>query len=215
MSKAQKKQYKSVRMFENDWLERLSHVHPITPMIVWVPVVAWLAWHGHDARGVGILESLLLALFGLFVWTFAEYILHRYIFHFQNGNRFVERLHFIIHGNHHEVTDDPTRLVMPPVAAIAIAAVLFVLFRAILGPASVEPFFAGFLVGYLCYDYTHYYVHHFTPKTKVGRYLKQYHMLHHFAGHHSRWGVSSPLWDFVFGTMEEAGRKRPVRHGSS
>jgi sterol desaturase/sphingolipid hydroxylase (fatty acid hydroxylase superfamily) len=66
-------------------------------------------------------------------------------------------------------------------------------------------------VGYLCYDYIHFATHHFRPRTRVGKFLKQHHMLHHFAEHGSRWGVSSPMWDYVFGTLEE---DRPVRQNT-
>ena len=100
---------------------------------------------------------------------------------------------------------------MPPVAAMILACVLYSIFRVFLGPTFVEPFFAFFLIGYLCYDYIHYAVHHFTPRTRVGKMLKQSHMNHHFVSHDSRWGVSSPFWDYVFGTLEEPKR---VRHGS-
>lgn len=199
-----KKPYKSLRMFESDFLESLSHVHPITPLVVWAPVIGYLIWRSFPLLGahvsVGLVEFALLAAAGFITWTFTEYVLHRFVFHYQGNSWLTKRIYFIIHGNHHDDPNDPTRLVMPPVPAIILAAILFTLFRAVLGPVRVEPFFAFFLVGYLCYDYTHYAVHHFTPRTRVGRYLKQYHMFHHFRGEESRWGVSSPLWDHVFGT---------------
>ena len=34
----------------------------------------------------------------------------------------------------------------------------------------------------------------------VANYLKHYHLKHHFAGEGGRYGVSSPLWDRVFGS---------------
>ena len=58
----------------------------------------------------------------------------------------------------------------------------------------------GFIIGYLAYDMVHYYVHHATPTTRVGRYLRQVHMLHHFRDPEGYFGVSAPYWDVVFGT---------------
>jgi sterol desaturase/sphingolipid hydroxylase (fatty acid hydroxylase superfamily) len=107
---------------------------------------------------------------------------------------------------------------MPPFVSVILATLLFFSFRAIFGAVYVEPYFAGFLIGYLCYDYIHFSVHHFTPKTKLGKLLKQSHMHHHFITPNARWGVSSPFWDYVFGTLEERtvtkSRAKSVRHGS-
>ena len=96
-----------------------------------------------------------------------------------------------------------------------LAIIIFPIFRALLGPVWVEAFFGFFVVGYLAYDYIHYYVHHFIPKNRVGRYLKQNHMIHHFAADHARWGVSSPLWDFVFRTYNAGKRaeEQARQHG--
>jgi sterol desaturase/sphingolipid hydroxylase (fatty acid hydroxylase superfamily) len=194
-------------MFENDFMESLSHVHPATPAIVWTPVIAWLIWRAFVVHELAASTVAGLALLGLFVWTLSEYLLHRLVFHFQAKSAIGKRIHFMIHGVHHDAPDDATRLVMPPVAAFILAAVLYTIFRLPLGPVLVEPFFAFFLIGYLAYDYIHYYVHHFNPRTRIGKFIKQNHMMHHFVTHNARWGVSSPLWDYVFGTAEEPGRE--------
>src|SRR5690606_29367803 len=104
---------------------------------------------------------------GFFVWTFSEYVLHRFIFHFRAHGRLQERLQFLIHGLHHDDPEDATRLVMPPAAAVILATLLYGFFRLFLDEARIEPFFALFLVGYLCYDYIHFSVHHFTPRTRL------------------------------------------------
>ncbi|MCM2322727.1 MAG: sterol desaturase family protein, partial [Oligoflexia bacterium] len=57
-------------------------------------------------------------------------------------------------------------------------------------------------------DYTHFAVHHFTPRTRYGKMLKQHHMLHHYVDPEARWGVSSPFWDYVFGTLKVKARKK-------
>lgn len=194
--------HKSIRVFQNPFLERLTHVHPITPLILWAPIAIWLIWRSFSVHelnpywvgGVGIL--------GILTWTLFEYGLHRFVFHLEGESPWSRRVHFLIHGIHHSDPQDPTRLVMPPTAGIALACILFPVFRFLLGSIWAEPFFGFFLIGYLSYDYIHFAVHHFTPRTRIGKYLKHSHMQHHYVCPESRWGVSSPLWDFVFGTME-------------
>lgn len=197
------RQHQSIRIFKSDFWERFTHVHPITPLVMWTPVIATLIYRGFAVHEISVGTFVLAAFLGVFLWTLVEYLLHRFAFHYDAKNAFGKRVVYIMHGLHHDDANDPTRLVMPPVPALIYGAVLFLLFRAITGPVFVEPFFAFFLVGYLSYDYIHYYVHHFVPKNPIGKYLKKYHMLHHYAAHGAKWGVSSPLWDYVFRTVEE------------
>lgn len=196
------KLYKSVQVFKNPFLERFTHVHPLTPLVVWLPFVGWLLWRSYFVLQLSSVEIGILGVAGFFLWTLAEYILHRFVFHFETESSFSQRFHFLVHGLHHIDPMDPTRLVMPPAASIILGIIHYYLFKEVLGPVMVEPFFAFFVMGYLCYDYIHFSVHHFTPATRIGKFLKQSHMQHHYVCPHSRWGVSSPLWDYVFGTFE-------------
>ncbi|MCM2277482.1 MAG: sterol desaturase family protein [Oligoflexia bacterium] len=192
----------SIRVFQNPILERLTHVHPLTPWVVWIPVVAWLLTRSREASLPAMAAS------GLLTWTLAEYLLHRFVFHFRPRPRpwgaLQERALYLLHGLHHEDPQDSSRLVMPPVPGLLLAALLFAFFRLFLDAGRVEPFFAFFLLGYLWYDTTHFAVHHFTPRTRYGRWLKRHHMLHHYGGSGARFGVSTPLWDHVFNTLQEA-----------
>ena len=196
----------SIRLFKNPVLEALTHVHPLVPLVTWGPVVVYLIYLSYGAQ---LLTSQITALVlaGLFTWTLMEYLLHRFVFHFHPRGAFQERIEYLIHGIHHDQPEDATRLVMPPAAAVILAVILFSLFRFVLGPSWVLPFFSGFLIGYLCYDYIHYAIHHFQMSSAMGKFLKSHHMKHHFMTHGARWGVSSPLWDIVFRTMKE--RRRP------
>ncbi len=190
----------SVRLFKSDFLEQFTHVHPVMPLFIWIPIIAVLSYRSFALHLVGWGEFLGLAVLGVFSWGFIEYFLHRFIFHYPAKHRLGKRLIYIMHGLHHEDPSDPTRLVMPPLPALLYAGVLYLIIGVLLGPLYLDPYFAGLMIGYLIYDYTHFYVHHFTPKNALGKYLKRYHMSHHFAEHQAKWGVSSPLWDYVFGT---------------
>jgi sterol desaturase/sphingolipid hydroxylase (fatty acid hydroxylase superfamily) len=194
-------QGETCRMFESDFLERFSRIHPATPFVVWAPVAAVFLVRSalrHDLAPAAIPALFVL---GMFAWTFAEYILHRYVFHWTNDSAAGKRVHFLLHGVHHEYPSDKDRLVMPLLTSTPLAVIFYSLFTFALGRAVGEPFFAGFVVGYLFYDGTHYYVHHFLPTTRWGKFLRRHHMTHHHADHGGGFGVSTPLWDLAFRTM--------------
>lgn len=187
-------------LFKSDFLNFFSRVHPAVPAVIFVPVVVAMAWLGID-RGYGAVSMILLTLAGIGIWTLTEYWLHRLVFHWEPDNAFGRRMHFIIHGIHHDHPNDKMRLVMPPSVSIPLAALFFGAFYLIFGSPATFPLFAGFIFGYLVYDYTHYYVHHFVPKSDLGKQLREQHMRHHFQDHRFGYGVSSPLWDVVFRTL--------------
>lgn len=191
---------KNIRLFKSDFLERFSYVHPIVPIAFWGPIIAWLFGTGLYNKTIELGSSALLAIGGLAVWTVSEYLLHRFVFHFKPRTPFQERLSFLLHGIHHEDPNDQRRLLMPPVAGVVIASFFYVLFTATLGEVNMKPFFAGFLTGYLAYDYTHFAVHYMRPKSQFMKNLKQHHMLHHFTTPEKRFGVSMVFWDSVFRT---------------
>lgn len=188
------------QMFETPLIERFSRIHPSTPFVFWIPVLGYMLYRGFAAH-VGALPILGLVAAGVLVWSFAEYMLHRYLFHYIGPKLWQRRVHFVLHGVHHDFPQDSDRLVMPLGASIPLAVGFYLLFRLVFGPVLVDPLFVGFGVGYLVYDGTHYAIHHFRMSSRWGRWIKRYHMIHHHTGANARWGVSSPLWDWVFGTM--------------
>jgi sterol desaturase/sphingolipid hydroxylase (fatty acid hydroxylase superfamily) len=190
------------QMFETPLIERFSRIHPASPFLFWLPVLGYAAYRA-AAHGVAALTGAGLALLGVFLWTFAEYTLHRFVFHFTGPRPWQRRMFFVLHGVHHDFPQDTDRLVMPLGASIPLGVAFYALFRVVLGPVLVDPIFVGFALGYLAYDGTHYAVHHFRMGSGWGRWIKRYHMIHHHTGADARYGVSSPLWDWVFGTMTE------------
>src|ERR687889_1873756 len=151
----------SPRMFDSDLLDRLSRVHPIVPVLIFLPVITVLA--GTAAERMGSLETLAWLGGGYLFWTLTEYWLHRVIFHFEPEEGVGARLHWIMHGVHHDHPNDPMRLVMPPSVSVPLAVLFYLLFVLVLGGGVAPAFGAGFLLGYLVYDMTHYYLNHFTP----------------------------------------------------
>ncbi|MBX2992876.1 MAG: sterol desaturase family protein [Bacteroidetes bacterium] len=196
----------SARLFKSNFLEFFSHVHPSIPLIVYIPVMAYFLYQAsiNPSMTNGGIVGLFFA--GLFFWTLAEYLLHRFVFHYEPTSEWGKYLHFMMHGVHHDYPNDSLRLVMPPVVSIPLALLFYYLFVAVLGVAYTAPFFAGFILGYMIYDSWHYASHHFALKSSGWLWLKQYHMLHHYQDPQTRYGVSSPLWDYVFGTT--AGKEK-------
>ena len=187
----------SPKMFENDFLDFFTRVHPIVPVVLFAPVILFLA-----VKGAGDAGAVALAWIagGYVFWTLTEYWLHRVVFHFEPDHPIGRRFHFIIHGVHHDHPNDRLRLVMPPSASIPLATLFLLAFAAVLGAGAWEAFAAGFLAGYLAYDMLHYHVHHHVPKSRAGTKLRELHMRHHFQDGDRGYGVSAPWWDHVFGT---------------
>ncbi|MFG1483359.1 sterol desaturase family protein [Halobacteriovorax sp. HFRX-2_2] len=195
------KKYESIRIFKNPILESFTHVHPIVPLVLWAPFIGFLIYRSYFELGYTHLQMLLCAVSGLIIWTLTEYLLHRFVFHLRPIGPLTERFVFLFHGLHHDDPNDPTRLVMPPVPAILIMALIWLFFSLFIPAFYMPGFMAFFTVGYLCYDYIHYATHHFKMTGRVGRYLKKFHLQHHFRHEKAKYGVSSPLWDYVFRTV--------------
>jgi dihydroceramide fatty acyl 2-hydroxylase len=194
----------SPRMFKSNLLDKVSRVHPSVPPLIFVPAIIVLVVLGFT-HGVGWAAPL-WAIGGYLFWTLTEYWLHRIVFHFQPEKGIGARLHFIIHGVHHDHPNDPLRLVMPPALSIPLASLFVWVFYLVIGSPGFYLFGAGFLAGYLFYDMLHYYVHHHRPKTALGRRLRELHMRHHFQDPDTAYGVSAPFWDHVFGTQSKKQR---------
>jgi sterol desaturase/sphingolipid hydroxylase (fatty acid hydroxylase superfamily) len=199
-------------MFENRLLDRFTRVHPSVPPLLFGPVIAVLLVTG--VGRVGALNGLLLAVAGYLFWTLFEYWLHRVVFHFEPEDGVGARLHWMIHGVHHDHPNDPLRLVMPPSISIPLGALVLWGFWIVLGYDDAMVFGGAFLAGYLAYDMLHYHVHHHTPRTALGHTLRELHMRHHFQDHDRGFGISAPYWDRVFGTAPERVGNR-ASHGQA
>jgi dihydroceramide fatty acyl 2-hydroxylase len=198
---------KSIRLFESDFLEFFTHISPITIMVLWVPVIALLLATSFLSTPSRVLPWYIAIAFGigLIGWTLAEYTLHRFLFHYQAKTPKAERIFFLFHGIHHAQPQDKTRLVMPFPVSAPMALIFYGLFTLVVGvflkaPLWVNPMSAGFMAGYLTYDLTHYATHHFSMRRGYAKFIKRYHMAHHYKSPNTRYGVSSPIWDWIFRT---------------
>ncbi len=197
------------RMFRSDFLEFFSKVHPLVPAALYLPVVWIFARAG--LAGLGTFAWLGGLAAGFFFWTLAEYVLHRYVFHLPLGGPVANFIYFQSHGIHHQYPDDFYRLLMVPPVSAPLAALFYGLFALALPSAWAAAVFAGFVLGYLAYDYTHFAVHFMKPPRSVWlapftlwfKAARRRHMVHHFDDHDRGYGVSTGFWDHVFGTVAE------------
>jgi sterol desaturase/sphingolipid hydroxylase (fatty acid hydroxylase superfamily) len=188
----------SPAIFPSPALDRLTRAHPATPAVVFLPVVAILGFLG--VRDLGLGEALLAAAAGYLFWTLCEYWGHRTLFHFEPDHGIGRRLHWMIHGVHHDHPNDPRRLVLPPAFSIPLALLFLLAFVGVLGTPLAWAFASGFYLGYVIYDTLHFLLHHTHPKGSLGRRLRELHMRHHFEDDERGFGVSAPWWDIVFRT---------------
>ncbi len=189
----------SVRLFKNNFLEYFSHIHPATPIVVYLPVISVVSYFG--LQKTNTVSFVLMFLTGVLFWTLLEYVMHRFVFHYEPKTELGQRIHFLSHGVHHDYPRDRTRLVMPLLVSLPLALFFYALFLFIFGINYFLPAYAGLLLGYVTYDTIHFATHHWKMTSPLGRWLKEYHLKHHYVDPDTAYGVSNPLWDYVFFTV--------------
>lgn len=193
------------RLFKNQYLEYLTKTHPLVIWGMYIPVLSFMLYVSASTFFFTVLQTALIFFTGMFFWSLFEYIIHRYVFHFFAERESAKKVVYLIHGNHHQYPRDKERLFMPPVPSLLLASTVFGLmyltgyFFGISG--YVFAFFPGFIFGYLIYGTMHYAIHACNPPFKWMRALWRNHHLHHYKDEELGFGVSSTLWDHIFGTM--------------
>lgn len=187
------------RLFQSSFLEMMTKTHPVVVYTMYFPLIIFMLYHGYAHKGIAAGTEALLFTGGMLVWTLFEYCIHRYLFHMVAESPRAKRIAYTIHGVHHEYPRDRDRLFMPPVPSLILASVIFYTMYFFMGWYALS-FFPGFVFGYIVYGSMHYAIHAFAPP----RYLKalwRNHHLHHYKEPNKGFGVSSVLWDVVFGTV--------------
>jgi sterol desaturase/sphingolipid hydroxylase (fatty acid hydroxylase superfamily) len=188
------------RLFQNAALEFLTKTHPLVIWGIYLPVVLGFPYYTYANFELNGLRIALLFITGMFSWTLFEYIMHRWVFHMIAESERAQRIIYVMHGNHHHYPRDKERLFMPPVPSIILASAIFVLLYLAMGQNAFA-FFPGFLLGYLMYGTMHFAIHAWNPPFKWMKPLWRNHHLHHYKDEHKGFGVSTTVWDRIFGTM--------------
>ncbi|MEO8590057.1 MAG: sterol desaturase family protein [Flavobacteriales bacterium] len=198
------------RVFKNPVLDTLSRTHIAVPLGLFYGIGLLAIWYSVAYYQLAIGPTIALFIVGAFFFTLIEYIAHRNLYHMGvAGSPGKAKLQYLLHGFHHEHPRDKRRLALPPVVSLVLATIFMGLFFLIMGPHGLA-FGGGFMSGYASYLGVHYAVHVFAPPRNVLGVLWKHHNLHHYVGDTGGFGVSSPLWDIIFGTMPVDPRKNKV-----
>lgn len=201
------------RIFKNSFLEALTKTRPWVIYTIYIPLCSYMLYHSYADLNLSI--GLITSIFfiAMLSWTLFEYAVHRYLFHWVAETERGRRLVYIFHGNHHEYPRDKERLFMPPVPSLTIGVVVFSIFFSLsflfTGAGNYAfIYFPGFVIGYLIYVSMHYAIHTMAPP-KAMKGLWRNHYLHHYKYPEKGFGVSTPIWDKVFGTEPELEARIP------
>lgn len=197
----------SGRIFQNPVLEALTKTHIAIPLILFYGSGLAMIWWSVSGLGLEALSTVATFLAGFLFLTLVEYMVHRYFYHMGTGSPRRARMQYIFHGVHHDHPRDKKRLALPPVMSVVLAVAFISLFRAVMGQYGYA-FGGGFLTGYATYLLAHYSIHVYNPPKNFLKVLWKHHNLHHYVGDTGAFGVSSPFWDHVFGTMPADPRAR-------
>ncbi|WP_268034299.1 sterol desaturase family protein [Algoriphagus sp. PAP.12] len=189
----------SAQMFQNPILERISRTHIMIPITMFL-VLAGISIYYALKTSIGIGLGLLILFVGYISFTLVEYLMHKYFFHMEPNTPIKDKLQYSVHGVHHDYPKDKDRLAMPPFVSAAYAAIFYLVFKLIMGDFAYY-FLPGFLIGYASYLGVHYIVHAFNPPKNFLKILWVNHAIHHYKDPDKAFGVSTPLWDMILGTM--------------
>lgn len=197
------------RIFENGHMEALTKTSPVIIYSMYLPVIGLLLWYSRAEQGIAVRHIAMLFAGGMLAWTLFEYVMHRYLFHMVAESKRAQRILYTLHGVHHEYPRDRERLFMPPLPSIVVSSLILGAFYLAMGRFAFA-FFPGFIFGYLLYGSMHYAIHAYAPP----RFLKalwRNHHLHHYKTPDKGFGVSSVLWDVIFGTVPEQQTNEDVK----
>ncbi|GAA4434957.1 sterol desaturase family protein [Pontibacter saemangeumensis] len=193
------------QIFENPVLERLTRTHIALPISIFIAIATGLIYYGIMHSFIGVLEAVTLFFTGWLLFSLLEYIAHRFLFHMETDTPAKAKIQYTFHGNHHDFPKDKERLAMPPILSVFISSLLFFVFKLVFGQ-FVFGILAGVLFGYAMYLLVHYAVHAYAPPKNFLKTLWIHHSIHHYKDPNVAYGVSSPLWDYVLGTMPKRSR---------
>ena len=192
-----------IKLFKHPFLNKLIHTHPLIAIFLYYLISLAIVIYGIVVMPLNLvdgLEKLLILLGGILLFSLVEYCVHRFMYHSGEDYKDEKNWQYKVHGVHHEHPREKDLLALPIPLALALLPVFYLLFSWPMGN-QVYFFFPGFLSGYASYLFIHYIIHTRQPPKNALGYLWKHHLKHHYACDDRAFGVSSPLWDYVFGTM--------------
>lgn len=195
--------------------ERRAHINRVElykPFAFYAVVLAALNAAALASGVESVAVSVASLAVGLLSWGLIEYSIHRWVLHREPrvdsagvpGNR--------THLAHHADPNALDRLNVQLSESLPICVVYFLTAWALTGDLREAVFaYDGLMLGYFFYEYLDYQAHHGAARGAVVRYFRRYHLLHHHYDARVRFGVTSPLFDYLFGTFHVEKRQQPAR----
>jgi sterol desaturase/sphingolipid hydroxylase (fatty acid hydroxylase superfamily) len=164
-------------------------------------VLLYVSLRAEPQRSMG--HILLFFGLGVFTWTLLEYLLHRFLFHIQLPIK-NPRTRDMVNGSHllhHASPRDRNKILVHPLYGLVVSALLYgLLYSAFWNAASAALLLTGIWAGFLYYEAVHYRVHFSLSGSGLVARQRRPHFHHHFTNNKECFGVTTPLWDYVFGT---------------
>lgn len=175
--------------------------HPVSPTLLFGPLALLLFVLSYDLQVRSWFSASALVLGGVLVWTLIEYVLHRFIFHLVQVKEPWRTMASGLHMDHHRDTEVKNLIIAPPLVSLLFSLPIFAILLAFTWSLSTALMLhAGVLIGYIAYEWCHYGAHQYNSSFPLFRYLKRYHLQHHFKHPQGTFGVTTPMWDYLFGT---------------
>lgn len=162
----------------------------------------------HSGARWPLLELVGFSAMGLASWTLVEYFFHRFLLHAEFHNTALRAFLNGSHMDHHAAPRDRNLILVQPPFALVTSALIYVVVYLILRNAfQTAAVLTGVWVGFLYYETVHYRVHVSLANSALLQQQRRAHFYHHFSDSEKCFGVTSPFWDYVFGTMRRRARQ--------
>lgn len=190
----------TAKLFKSRYLDILTRTSPYIIIPLDLVIIVSVIYYGVSRNKIDLSSQWYWFLLGVFSWTFIEYIMHRFAFHFESRKKKIKKAVYAIHLVHHHYPNDEDRLFQPPLVNIVLAVVFVAVFYLLMGNLTFI-FTPGIVLGYILYSSIHYSIHKFKAPFGFLKPIWRHHTLHHFRYQDKAFGVSSPFWDYVFRTL--------------
>jgi sterol desaturase/sphingolipid hydroxylase (fatty acid hydroxylase superfamily) len=200
-----------IKVFKHPILNKLSRTNPLVAISIYCLISLGMVIYGFAVSTPLLTHSVALFVAGLLLFSLVEYATHRFMYHSGENYQDEKNWQYKVHGVHHAVPNEKDLLALPIPLALLVSGLLFMLFYLPMGQHALF-FFPGFLSGYAAYLFVHYKVHTSKPPKNAFSYLWKHHLIHHYSDDERAYGVSSPLWDIVFGTMPKKTSTKKKHH---
>lgn len=151
----------------------------------------------------GELSAFVYFLAGVTLWPALEYALHSGLgHHFLRGKTAFSREHL----RHHAEKDFFAPTWKKIAAAIPVFGVLLALLTLLSSLEKAAALTLGFALMYATYEVIHRRAHTHGPSGPYSRWVRRNHFSHHFQNPRKNHGVTTPFFDYLFGTHVDPGK---------